>query len=131
MMMEIDRQFVAAARSYLGVPWVRQGRSRQGVDCIGLVVLAARDCGMNVTMAATYGDTQAYWEMKPILIEHCARVGYPGEGIIVLYKNPAILHLGVLTAEGTVIHAFGPKNKVVESGLNFPPKQYWRPRWPS
>ena len=36
-----------AARAYLGVKFVHQGRSAQwGIDCIGLLVLAARDCGL-------------------------------------------------------------------------------------
>jgi cell wall-associated NlpC family hydrolase len=33
---------VSAARSWLGVPWRHQGRTRQGVDCAGLVVLVGR-----------------------------------------------------------------------------------------
>lgn len=30
--------FVAEARTWLGVPWVHQGRARSGVDCIGLLL---------------------------------------------------------------------------------------------
>ena len=45
---------VAAARSWLGVPWRHQGRTRQGVDCAGLVVLVGRELGL-----ADY-DTTAY-----------------------------------------------------------------------
>ena len=36
---------VAAARTWLGVPWRHQGRTRQGVDCAGLVVLVGRGLG--------------------------------------------------------------------------------------
>lgn len=44
-----------AARGYLGVPWVHQGRSRVGLDCIGLPVLAWADCGRPVADVTTYG----------------------------------------------------------------------------
>lgn len=37
---------VEAARAYLGVPFVHQGRTRRGLDCIGLVALALIDAGM-------------------------------------------------------------------------------------
>jgi len=129
-MTDIDRQFVAAARTYLGVPWMEQGRTRAGVDCIGLVVLAARDCGLPVPLTANYGRMQAYGKMKPLLIEWCDRRGEGGEGIVVLYKNDALLHLGILTGTGTVIHAYGPNGRVIESGLFFTPMQFWRPKWP-
>lgn len=32
-----------ASRSYLGVPWLDHGRSRAGLDCVGLVRLSIRD----------------------------------------------------------------------------------------
>jgi cell wall-associated NlpC family hydrolase len=38
---------IAAARSWLGVPWRHQGRTRQGVDCAGLVVLVGRGLGLD------------------------------------------------------------------------------------
>ena len=45
---------VAEARTWLGVPWRHQGRSRTGVDCAGLVVQVARALEL-----ADY-DTTAY-----------------------------------------------------------------------
>lgn len=42
---------VEIARSYLGVPWVHQGRDpRFGIDCVGLGLLA-----FDVTSSADYG----------------------------------------------------------------------------
>ena len=38
---------VAAARGWLGVPWRHQGRSRAGVDCVGLVVVVCRSLGLS------------------------------------------------------------------------------------
>jgi cell wall-associated NlpC family hydrolase len=33
------------AMQYLGVPFLHMGRTPQGLDCVGLLVLVARDCG--------------------------------------------------------------------------------------
>jgi cell wall-associated NlpC family hydrolase len=37
----MSNDIVTEARTYLGVPWVHQGRSRDGVDCLGLAILVA------------------------------------------------------------------------------------------
>lgn len=37
---------VECARSYIGVPWRHQGRSREGVDCGGLVRCVGVDLGL-------------------------------------------------------------------------------------
>lgn len=44
-MTEADKRakLVEEARTYKGVRWRHQGRTRQGVDCAGLVAVAARD----------------------------------------------------------------------------------------
>lgn len=129
--MGIDRDFIAAARGWIGTPCRHQGRSRAGVDCIGLVVMAARDCGLDAPVEATYGRFQAYLQFKPLLTKFCERVAGPGEGIVALYMTTAILHVGVLTGDGTIVHAPVPPECVKETTLTFEPRQFWRPRWPS
>lgn len=44
-----------AARAYLGCPFQHQGRSRRGLDCVGLVVMCLADCGRPVEDITTYG----------------------------------------------------------------------------
>jgi cell wall-associated NlpC family hydrolase len=129
--LSIDARFEAAARGWIGVPSMHQGRSRAGVDCIGLVVMAARDCGLDAPVAANYGRFQAYFQYKPMLMGFCERVGNPGQGIIALFMNSAVLHVGIITAIGTVIHAPGVPNPVKEHMPNFAFRQFWRPRWPN
>ena len=46
---------VAEARTWLGVPWRHQGRSRAGVDCAGLVVLVARALELADYDSTVYG----------------------------------------------------------------------------
>ncbi len=43
------------ALSYLGVPFRHRGRTRNGLDCIGLIIMAARECGMEVFDQKVYG----------------------------------------------------------------------------
>ena len=44
-----------AARGYIGTPFRHRGRSRLGVDCVGLGVLAYADCGVAVPDFRLYG----------------------------------------------------------------------------
>lgn len=36
------------ARAYIGTPWRDQGRSKQGLECVGLVIASARDWGVDL-----------------------------------------------------------------------------------
>lgn len=48
---------VAFARTWVGVPWTHQGRSRAGVDCAGLLEMIGREFGMPVPETADYPRT--------------------------------------------------------------------------
>ena len=43
-MQTLDRQVVDCARSWIGTRFRHQGRSRSGVDCLGLLVMVAKEC---------------------------------------------------------------------------------------
>jgi hypothetical protein len=45
---------LAAARAYLGTPWHHMGRNRRRLDCVGLLLCAARDAGLDVAEPAPY-----------------------------------------------------------------------------
>lgn len=42
----IKDRFVRAALAYIGAPYRHQGRNRNGLDCVGLVVCALHDAGL-------------------------------------------------------------------------------------
>lgn len=47
---------VEAARAYIGIPWRHRGRSRRGVDCAGLLILAVKDVeGIEIESPDRYG----------------------------------------------------------------------------
>lgn len=129
--------FVAAARGFLGVPWMHQGRTERGVDCIGLVVLSARAVGLDAPLDANYGRMQDYRQARRYLDQFCDRVGTAEVGDIVLFKTSQTLHTAIVSeVDGNgyparVIQALGPKSNVVDTGLQFPPLQLWRIRWHS
>ena len=45
-----------AARAYIGVPWQHHGRSRHGLDCVGLLFLASRDIGTLTAKSGVQAD---------------------------------------------------------------------------
>lgn len=51
--MVTPTQWVEAVRSYVGTPYRHMGGNRHGVDCFGLLLAAARDCGIMVSDAET------------------------------------------------------------------------------
>lgn len=128
--------FVSAARGFLGVPWQHQGRTERGVDCVGLVVLSLRAIGVDAPLTADYGRMQDYRQARRYLEQFCDRVGQAKVGDVVLFMNSQALHMAIVSEEANgkplrVIHALGPKSKVVDTGLQFPPLMLWRPKWPS
>ncbi|ESY89016.1 hypothetical protein X739_00480 [Mesorhizobium sp. LNHC220B00] len=128
--------FLAAARGYLGVPWMHQGRTDKGMDCVGLIVLSMRACGVDVPLTADYGRMQDYRQARRYLEMFCDRVGEPEIGDIVLFKTTQTLHMAIVSdVDGLrpkrVIQALGAKSNVVDTALQFPPLMLWRPKWPS
>lgn len=55
--MEINRQqWLEALRNYLGVPFLHQGRTKAGLDCVGLLGCAADDLGIPNEVQASLKD---------------------------------------------------------------------------
>lgn len=69
-------QLIATARSYTGVRWHHQGRSRAGLDCAGLVICVAHDLGLSEFDVTGYG-TMPDGSMSELLRQHC-RIQPPG-----------------------------------------------------
>ena len=49
------QEFIAAARKLKGARWRHRGRKEWAVDCIGLVVMAAREAGIPTADETYYG----------------------------------------------------------------------------
>ncbi len=91
-------QFIAAARKYLGVPWQHQGRTRFGIDCIGLLVCAAQDCGFKVGGPIAYGREPTKTELVSMIRRYCSLVPKSQQQIgDVVIMGARESHVGVLT----------------------------------
>lgn len=120
-------EIIAAARSYLGVPYLHQGRSRSGIDCIGLIVRVARDLGLAVMDAPNYTRDPEPEKLLGGLAAHLIPVP-PGEaqpGDVALFRiHQEPQHTAILTQDG-MIHSYASPsaNRVVEHGMG-----NWRER---
>lgn len=117
--------FVAAARAMLGVRWKHQGRTRNGVDCAGLVIYALRAIGREPHDITGYGR-------RPYrnALDAAVRVNFgapqatePRAGDVLLVRdgNAAPNHVGIV-GDGphglTLIHAYAPNKEVVEMTID-------------
>lgn len=117
---------IAIARSWLGVPFVHQGRSRLGVDCAGLIIEVMReaDClPAGFTSPRAYGRAPVQ-EMKTtadaFLVRHRG-AALPGAIILIRWpQHPHASHVALCTGE-TIVHAYQRAGAVVENA--------YRGRW--
>lgn len=121
---------VREARLLVGTPWLHQGRTRLGVDCIGLVILAAKNAGLDVFAAAGVAPVRRYGRradprLYGLMSTHCAAADAPRPGCVALFRFPGESwprHFGILTFDDTMIHAEAKTRlRVVEHG--------YRMRW--
>ena len=92
-------RYISCLRSYIGVCWVEQGRSLSGIDCVGLLVCAAKDYGVEVEDPRTYNARRGSpTELKSLLRVNCSSKGLSQKqvGDIVIVGD-AQTHVGVLT----------------------------------
>lgn len=123
--------FIEKARSYVGVPFRHQGRSRQtGVDCVGLAACAGRDVGIIFNDFTDYGIDPQPSRMRDILEN---KVGVlekvsikdlkPGDLLYMRFTNVP-QHIAIYTENNTIIHSYYNVGKVVEHRLD----DMWRKR---
>jgi cell wall-associated NlpC family hydrolase len=125
---EVSRAAIAqAARAWLGVRFAHQGRSREGVDCAGLVIVVARELGLvpaefNVTGYSRRPDGRS-------LLAHCrahlAEVSPAAiaAGDVLAFRtetDPQHLALAADYFAGglALVHAYAPARKVTENRLD-------------
>jgi len=114
-----------AARAYLGVPWRHLGRSREGLDCIGLVLFAARDCGIAADDPAPYPREPSSQLLREQLARYLDEVSVanPRPGDVLLFNLGLYAgHIGIAGVHPdyrclSVIHAYAPRRRVVEERL--------------
>ena len=136
---------VAMARSWIGTPFRHQGRTRHGVDCVGLLVEVFRACGRNVQDLEAYARDPHHglledmlqfngcvpvtdWRAGDIAVIHFAQRPEGGGQLQPVNRHAALITdypfggLGLLHAySGLGRDALHPNGRVTEHRLD--------PRW--
>lgn len=122
----MNADVVAYARSYLGTPWVHQGRSTSGVDCLGLIALTAKAQRGYKFDITNYAAQAADETMLKLCSEHLDSVPLsdivPGNIVVIRYsrqRHMAMVGDYPLIENGlSLIHASSTFGKVVEHRLD-------------
>lgn len=126
-------RLIEEARALVGVPWRHQGRTRKGVDCIGLVLVAAQNAGLDLAKAARVKAPRTYSrnpdpKLYELVQQCCEKSETLAPGYLLFFKFDAdkyARHFGIYTDTGTVIHAESvTRRKVIEHGY----RAHWK-RW--
>jgi cell wall-associated NlpC family hydrolase len=108
---------IDAARAYLGTPFMHQGRSRHGLDCIGLLVCAARDAGAHIEDRTNYPrDPNG---LLPIELDRqfdAVDARMPGDILLMRFAGEP-QHIALYTG-ATLIHSYASIRRVVEHRLD-------------
>lgn len=111
---------VAEARGWLGVPWRHQGRSRSGIDCVGLVVCVAHALHLSDYDSTGYSrraQGQGFVEHFRSNMDGVAiPVAQPGD-VLVFADQAYPCHCGFLTerlGHPHLLHAHATRRQVIE-----------------
>lgn len=114
---------VRAARRYIGVPFRHQGRSVLGLDCIGLVVCAARDIGLTLRDRTDYPrDPNGELPAELAAQTEPADSVRPGDLALMAFAGQPT-HVAILAGD-TLIHGYASVGRVVEHRID----ARWRSR---
>lgn len=118
-------RLVAQARGWLGVKWRHQGRSRDGIDCAGLVLKVAHELDLTAFDTADYARQASDETMLALCREHLTEIEWadaaPGDVVVMRFANQRhIGFLGNYPGGGlSLIHAFSnAPRRVVEHIFN-------------
>ena len=109
------------AMTYLGVPFQHRGRTRQGVDCLGLLVLVAIEYGNTVFDKAIYGREPWRDGLRDGLRAHCGppvKRPFEIDDILLMRLNPGEepSHVAIVAPHPYglgMIHTYAEVNRVV------------------
>lgn len=106
--MATTGDIITEARDWIGVPWRHQGRSRQGLDCIGLVIVVCGALDILHYKFTAYRRSPSQYALIERFYEHFDRVQESdiGEGGLVLMReNIYPCHAAWVANEKSIIHA--------------------------
>jgi len=124
-MTEQQKAIIEEARSYLKTKWRHQGRSRAGIDCIGLVIEVAKTVKGWDFDITDYPRQATDETMLNLCCEHLLMVSkselQPGDVLVMRFehqRHAAIVGDYPHSSELSIIHAYSPARKVIEQRLD-------------
>lgn len=115
---------VNEARKWLGAPWQHQGRTKHGIDCVGLIIKVAHGLKLTDYDYTGYGRVPDGQTLKRLVEEHLDPAGVDEVGAVLLLRfMQAPQHLAIRTDVG-MIHAYAHVGKVIETSFD----DRWRKR---
>jgi len=121
----IEDKIIEEARSYLGVKFRHQGKTRMGMDCRGLLIRSFEAAGLDVTDVKGYGRNPQPEVMNKALLEVCERVNLEDirkADILYIRFDSRPTHLALYKGNNSIIHAYLQMRKVVEHEID---KSWW------
>lgn len=124
----VSRQQIAdEARRHLGTFWLHQGRTEGvGLDCLGLVVVTARNLGFDVEDCVDYEMRPDPDRLSRMVRKQLVEVAEPKLGSVLLlhfnHRTRTAFHFGIVTGPDSMVHGYAPARKVVEHPLS----ERWR-----
>lgn len=122
MSIVYPHQIVLAARQWLGTPFRHQGRDANGIDCVGVPIVIAREFDLlpPTFVDPVYGRAPT-GEIVSMLCDVCEPMdkAVPGSLIVIAWTKVAA-HVAICTGD-TMIHAYESVGSVIEHG--------YRGRW--
>lgn len=112
-----------AARQWMGVRFQHQGRTRHGIDCVGLVVRTAQTCGIDTGDFTDYGrdphDGLLEFHLRRVFGEPVTDIR-AGDVAAIDYKG-AVRHVGIVAEHPHglgLIHASHFTDRVTEHRID-------------
>lgn len=124
-------QVIAVARSWVGVRFLHQGRTRNGIDCIGLALAVGEE--LELLPAGVDQRNYARHPSSSLLVEEISKVCTPAgvaepASLLVIAWGRDPYHVAICTGP-TMIHASYSARKVVENGFRHPWPKLTRSAW--
>jgi cell wall-associated NlpC family hydrolase len=122
-MSEAVERLIREARHWIGRPFLHQGQTWDGVDCVGLIVALCKSENLIPPDFSTgiYGRIPSNDMLTERIAEHCERLETPIAGSLVVIRwTREASHVALCTGE-TLIHSYESMGRVVEHG--------YRGRW--
>lgn len=122
-------ELIASVRKLIGTKYAHQGRSLDGVDCVGAILVVGKQRGIDMLALLGIDETLDYARAStPVLINHLISKGTRLPSLVpaaaLLFKMPGAKypqHFALYTEKHTMIHAEAFRMKsVVENAYGAP-----------